>query len=82
MLIGIAITRLEDQQNEIPITRVGGSGGADRAFCALFGGIAPATLYRHVRNGVVPRPVKVGALSRWLKSECLAALEAMVGARS
>jgi predicted DNA-binding transcriptional regulator AlpA len=42
-----------------------------RAVCSLFGGIHPATLYRHVRSGTVPRPVKVGALSRWLRSRHL-----------
>jgi predicted DNA-binding transcriptional regulator AlpA len=52
-----------------------------RAVCAAFGGIHPATLYRHVRAGVVPRPVKVGALSRWLRSEVEASLAAMIGRR-
>jgi len=49
---------------------------------AMFGGIHAATLYRHVRNGVVPRPVKVGALSRWLKAECEQSLKAMIEVRS
>ena len=47
-----------------------------RAVCSLFGGIHSATLYRHVRSGTVPRPVKVGALSRWLRSEVEASLSA------
>jgi hypothetical protein len=29
-----------------------------RAVCSLFGGIHPATLYRHVRTGTIARPVK------------------------
>jgi predicted DNA-binding transcriptional regulator AlpA len=52
-----------------------------RAVCSLFGGIHPATLYRHVRSGTVPRPVKVGALSRWLRSEVEASLQRMVEGR-
>lgn len=42
------------------------------ACCALAGGSRPihkATWHRHVRNGLMPRAVKVGALSRWLRSE-------------
>jgi predicted DNA-binding transcriptional regulator AlpA len=38
-------------------------------------------LYRHVRAGVVPHPLKVGALSRWLRSECETALSRMVEGR-
>jgi predicted DNA-binding transcriptional regulator AlpA len=52
------------------------------ATCAFFGGIRPinpATLYRGIRRGRYPRPVKVGpGSSRWLRSECEAALRAMV----
>jgi predicted DNA-binding transcriptional regulator AlpA len=48
----------------------------------MFGGIHVATLYRHVRNQVIPPPIKVGALSRWLRSECEAALAAMVAGRA
>jgi predicted DNA-binding transcriptional regulator AlpA len=59
----------------------------DRAeVCRLFGGTRPinaATLYRGIRQGRYPRPVHVGpGSSRWLRSECEAALSAMVEARS
>ena len=50
--------------------------------CRLFGGINPATLYRHIRQGRLPKPVKVGGSSRWLLSECQAALQAMVDGRA
>jgi len=50
--------------------------------CRLFGGINPATLYRHIRQGKLPKPVKVGGSSRWLLSECQAALQAMVDGRA
>jgi predicted DNA-binding transcriptional regulator AlpA len=55
-----------------------------RAVCALLGGsrpINPATLYRQVRRGLLPRPIKVGGSSRWLRHECEAALAAMVEGR-
>ena len=57
-----------------------------RAACEFFGGsrpINPATLYRGVRTGRYPRPVKVGpGTSRWLRAECEAALAAMVAGRA
>jgi predicted DNA-binding transcriptional regulator AlpA len=56
------------------------------AACAFFGGTRPinvATLYRGIRRGRYPRPVKVGpGSSRWLRSECEAALQAMVEGRA
>jgi predicted DNA-binding transcriptional regulator AlpA len=55
------------------------------AVCHLFGGskpITPSTLYRWIRAGRAPKPVKVGpGASRWIKSECDAALQAMVDGR-
>ena len=50
--------------------------------CRLFGGINPATLYRHIRRGILPPPVKIGGSSRWLLSECEAALQSMVDGRA
>jgi len=50
--------------------------------CRFFGGINPATLYRHIRQGRLPKPVKVGGSSRWLRSECEAALQTMVDGRA
>ena len=55
------------------------------AACAFFGGTKPlnaATLYRGIRKGRYPKPVKVGpGSSRWLRSECEAALAAMAEVR-
>ena len=52
------------------------------AVCRLIGGTRPinaATLYRGIRKGRYPKPVKVGpGSSRWLRAECEAALQAMV----
>jgi predicted DNA-binding transcriptional regulator AlpA len=54
--------------------------------CRLFGGskpIDPATLYRGIKAKRYPSPVKIGPnSSRWLKDECLSALETMKGARN
>lgn len=55
------------------------------AACEFFGGtrpINPATLYRGVRQGRYPRPIKVGGSSRWLRAECIAALQRMVEGRA
>jgi predicted DNA-binding transcriptional regulator AlpA len=54
--------------------------------CRLFGGnrpINPSTLYRGIRLGRYPKPIRVGPnSSRWLLTECLASLRAMVEQRS
>jgi predicted DNA-binding transcriptional regulator AlpA len=55
-----------------------------RAVCALLGGsrpINPSTLYRGIRRGLRPKPVKVGGSSRWVRSEIVAALAALAGQR-
>jgi predicted DNA-binding transcriptional regulator AlpA len=53
--------------------------------CRLFGGtrpLNPSTLYRGIKLGRYPKPIKVGpGSSRWLRSECEAALRAMVEGR-
>jgi predicted DNA-binding transcriptional regulator AlpA len=53
--------------------------------CRLFGGsrpLNPSTLYRGIKLGRYPRPVKVGpGSSRWLRSECEAVLRSMVEGR-
>jgi predicted DNA-binding transcriptional regulator AlpA len=53
--------------------------------CRFFGGskpIDPSTLYRNIKAGRYPRPVKVGpGSSRWLRHEVEAALAAMVEGR-
>jgi predicted DNA-binding transcriptional regulator AlpA len=55
-----------------------------QAACAFFGGTKPinvATLYRGIRRGQYPKPIKVGGSSRWLRAECEAALRVMAEAR-
>lgn len=54
-----------------------------KSVCELFGGIHPATLYRGIRKGRYPPPIHVGPnTSRWVRSECEAALAAMIARRA
>jgi len=49
----------------------------------FFGGINASTLYRGIRLGRYPAPVKVGPQSsRWIKAECEAALDRMIERRA
>lgn len=51
--------------------------------CRFFGSLNASTLYRGIRQGRYPRPVKVGpGSSRWLRSECEAVLQNMVDGRA
>jgi len=50
---------------------------------AVFGGINASTLYRGIRVGRYPRPIKVGPQSsRWILEECEASLQRMISVRS
>lgn len=44
-------------------------------------GISRSPLYRRIREGAFPKPVKLGAMSRWVESEIDAWMEAQVTAR-
>ena len=44
--------------------------------------ISVPTFWRHVANGLVPKPVKLGGLSRWPRSEILAVIETAKAART
>lgn len=53
--------------------------------CAFFGGpgqpVHKASIYNWIKEGRVPPPVRIGAkISRWRKSECQEALDAMIAA--
>ena len=51
-----------------------------RAVCRLLGGSRPinaSTIYRLIRRGLLPRPLKLGGSSRWVRSEIEAALAAL-----
>jgi predicted DNA-binding transcriptional regulator AlpA len=52
-----------------------------RSVCRFFGGtkpLHPATVYRNIKAGRFPKPVKIAGSSRWLRSECQACLQQMV----
>jgi predicted DNA-binding transcriptional regulator AlpA len=55
------------------------------AVLKFFGGSRPlhvSTLYRGLRDGTYPKPVRVsGSAVRWLRSECEAAAQRMIAAR-
>jgi predicted DNA-binding transcriptional regulator AlpA len=56
-----------------------------RAVCRMFGGSKPinaSTLYRGIRRGRFPRPIRIGGSSRWLRDECEVVLRGMMEARS
>ncbi|RDW12088.1 helix-turn-helix transcriptional regulator [Paracoccus thiocyanatus] len=44
--------------------------------------ISVPTFWRRVSDGTIPKPVKVGSLSRWPQSEILAVIERAKAARS
>jgi predicted DNA-binding transcriptional regulator AlpA len=55
-----------------------------RSVCKFYGGVKPldpSTVYRNIRAGLIPKPVRIGGSSRWLRSECEASLKAMQEAR-
>jgi predicted DNA-binding transcriptional regulator AlpA len=55
------------------------------AACRFIGGSKPinrVTLYRGIQSGRYPKPVKIGSLSRWLKSELEATIESAIRARN
>jgi predicted DNA-binding transcriptional regulator AlpA len=55
------------------------------AACRFIGGSRPinaATLYRGVKTGIYPRPIKVSpSASRWCKSELIEAIQRRIDAR-
>lgn len=52
-------------------------GEADNGTICAISGLAPSTIYRDIKRGTFPKPVKIGAVSAWPSTE----VEAMVAAR-
>jgi predicted DNA-binding transcriptional regulator AlpA len=52
-----------------------------RQLSELLGGLHASTVYRLIKRQVLPKPVKIGASSRWLLSECRDALSRMQAER-
>ena len=48
---------------------------------AKFLQVSVPTFWRRVADGTVPKPVKIGALSRWPRSEIVAVIESAKAAR-
>jgi predicted DNA-binding transcriptional regulator AlpA len=55
-----------------------------KAVCSLFGGtrpLNPSTIYKGIKRGIFPAPISIGPqTSRWLESECQAALTRIIEA--
>lgn len=49
--------------------------------CAAMLGVSVPTFWRRVADGTVPKPIKLGALSRWPQSEVLEVIERAKAAR-
>lgn len=49
---------------------------------APFLGISVPTFWRRVADGTIPKPIKLGALSRWPQSEILEVIEKAKAARN
>lgn len=52
----------------------------DREAASLLG-ISVPTFWRRVADGTIPKPLKLGALSRWPQSEILTVIERAKAAR-
>ena len=46
------------------------------------GGWSDATTWRHVKAGLLPKPIKIGGNTRWVPEEVEAAIEAAKAARN
>ena len=44
-------------------------------------GCSKSTFWRRVADGTIPRPVKIGGMSRWLQSEIKAVIEQAIAQR-
>lgn len=53
----------------------------DKEGCAILG-IARPTWHKWVQRGLIPKPVKLGHLSRWPRSEVIAVIKRAKAART
>ncbi|MFD1157908.1 helix-turn-helix transcriptional regulator [Roseovarius aestuarii] len=42
---------------------------------------SPSTVWRRVADGTIPKPIKIGGMTRWSMSEIAAAIEAVKAQR-
>lgn len=52
----------------------------DREGAAMLG-VSVSTFWRHVQDGIVPPPIKIGGASRWPQSDIQAVIEQAKGRR-
>ncbi|WP_343503574.1 MULTISPECIES: helix-turn-helix transcriptional regulator [Roseobacteraceae] len=52
----------------------------DKEAAAMIGA-SVSTFWRHVQNGIFPRPIKIGGMSRWRVSEIEAVIAAAAASR-
>lgn len=45
-------------------------------------GCSKATFWRRVADGTIPKPIKIGGMSRWPQSEIIAVIEAAKARRA
>ncbi|MDH3264029.1 MAG: DNA-binding protein [Paracoccaceae bacterium] len=50
--------------------------------CAEMLGASVATFWRRVADGTIPKPVRIGGMSRWPRSEIVAVIEAAKARRA
>ncbi len=68
---------------------VRGPGGSDHNSKTLIGvksvaeliGGSPSTVWRRVKDGLLPKPIKFGGMTRWSRAEIEAVIEAALAAR-
>lgn len=53
---------------------------SDNTSAALLG-ISRATFWRRVKDGVLPKPIKLGGVTRWRRSELIAAIDRVTAER-
>lgn len=57
-------------------------GEQDAGTLRALSGLAPSTIYRDVKRGTFPKPVKIGAVSVWPEREVQAVLNARIAGKS
>jgi predicted DNA-binding transcriptional regulator AlpA len=84
-LVAVAPTVVAPERAAAPATPTANDMMTLRATCAFFGGdrpLNPSTLYRGIKAGRYPSPVRVGPnTSRWLRAECHDARQKLIVAR-
>ena len=65
---------MEGQNTDVELIDING-------VAQLLGGMNYATIYRGIAAGVYPKPIKIGHLSRWVKSEWISVIQSRIAER-